>query len=94
MQPSGAPETAAMRPATVASAPAGAPSDLDAIESDSAWALVRSVADDATGDEAANAGLGARPGLAERAMIELTVEERQELFDLLEAETETRTPGA
>jgi hypothetical protein len=68
--------------------------DADAIdlESDEAWALVRTVADDLEWDEAVTASLAARPGWAERAALDLTLEERAELLRLLQAEA--RRPGA
>jgi hypothetical protein len=68
--------------------------EVDAIdlESDEAWALVRTVADDLEWDEAVTASLAARPGWAERAALDLTLEERAELLRLLQAEA--RRPGA
>jgi hypothetical protein len=66
--------------------------DADDVEADEAWALVRTVADDVSWDDATAEGLGVRPGLAERAAMELTVEERSELVRLLNAEM--KQPGA
>ena len=56
-------------------------------DTDEAWALVRTVADDLAwdGDDAPE-GLGVRPGSAERAMADLTHAERSELVRLLAAE--------
>ena len=59
---------------------------------DEAWALVRTVADDLAWDDAAEEGLGVRPGSAERALAALTRDERSELVRLLAAET--KQPGA
>ena len=79
-----------------ASATDGEPGELDAIESDSAWGLVRSIADDLPLDDAVIVGLEARPGWAERAVLDLTRDlsndERRELVQLLQAET--KRPGA
>jgi hypothetical protein len=66
--------------------------DLGAIESDNAWALVRTVADEAPWDDEVAAGLDARPGWADRAALDLNVDERRELLHLLVAET--KRPGA
>ena len=60
-------------------------------DTDEAWALVRTVADDLSWDDAAAEGVGVRPGSAERAMMTLTVDERSELVRLLQAET--KQPG-
>ena len=63
--------------------------DLGAIESDEAWAVVRTVADAVEWDEdGAAAGLFARPGWAERAAQTLTADEREALFQLLKTETD------
>jgi hypothetical protein len=76
--------------------PPHVPDELAAIESDPAWALVRSVADDLEWDDAATAELGTRPGWAERAVLHLTLElnenERREFVRLLQEET--KRPGA
>jgi hypothetical protein len=70
--------------------------DLDTlangIEQDEAWALVRTVADDISWDDQTSAGMGARPGSAERATLALTAAERSELMELLAEET--RRSGA
>ena len=82
-------------PVTTATASAGRGEHgvelLDA-DSDEAWALVRTVADDLAWDDAAEEGLGVRPEFAERALAALTREERSELVRLLAAET--KQPGA
>jgi hypothetical protein len=63
--------------------------DADAFDpdTDEAWALVRTVADDVAwdGDEAPGS-LAVRPGSAERALANLTHAERTELARLIEAE--------
>ena len=59
-------------------------------ETDEAWALVRTVADDVTWDDAAAEGLDVHPGSVEHAMATLTGDERSELVRLLEAETKKR----
>ncbi len=82
--------------ATVASVADGAANEdpfalgaFDA-ETDEAWALVRTVADDVTWDDAAADGFGVYPGSVEHAMATLTGDERSELVRLLEAETKKR----
>jgi hypothetical protein len=61
-------------------------------DTDEAWALVRTVADDLPWDDATEDGLGVRPDAAERALATLTGDERSELARLLEAAT--KQPGA
>ena len=80
--------------ATTPAADAATDRDLDASDpdTDQAWALVRTVADDVSLDDAEAVGFGARPGSAERAMATLTTDERSELVRLLQAET--KQPGA
>ncbi|MCA1560401.1 MAG: hypothetical protein LC804_09090, partial [Acidobacteria bacterium] len=88
--------------ATVARVPAtdatvlspGANIDADDLEADKAWALVRTAADDMEWreEDAHAAGLNARPGSAERAVLELSTEERIELARLLD--DELRRSGA
>lgn len=53
---------------------------------DSEWALVVRVADGLALDEAAEVGWALGPAGAERALVDLTAEERRELARLLEAE--------
>jgi hypothetical protein len=65
---------------------------LAGIEQDAAWALVRTVADDVSWDDQTEAGMGTRPGSAERATLVLTADERSELLELLAEET--RRSGA
>lgn len=76
-------------PTDVAVAPAvipllsGEPMDL---EDDVEWALVRVAADDLEWDSAADAGIRANPGAAERVALEMSAAERTELERLIEAE--------
>jgi hypothetical protein len=58
----------------------------DDIEVDEAWALVRAVADETRWDDVNDAGISARPGSAERALLALSDAERKELAALLEEE--------
>lgn len=60
-----------------------APMDLD---EDVEWALVRVAADDLEWDSAADAGIRANPGAAERVALEMSAAERTELERLIEAE--------
>jgi hypothetical protein len=89
-----APTDRATTAATTPIADAASDRDVDAFDpdTDQAWALVRTVADDVSWDDAEAVGVGARPGSAERAMATLTVDERSELVRLLQAET--KQPGA
>jgi hypothetical protein len=77
--------------ASIPGADRDAPEAFDP-ETDEAWALVRTVADDVTWDDAAADGFGVRPSSVEHAMVTLTGAERLELVRLLEAET--KQPGA
>lgn len=61
-------------------------------DTDEAWALVRTVADDLPWDNPTEVGLGVRPDFAELALAALTRDERSELARLLEAAT--KQPGA
>ena len=65
--------------------------DVDDVEADEAWALVRTVADDVSWDDVTAEGLGVRPGVADRAAMELTVAERSELVRLIDAEMQKGT---
>lgn len=95
-----APAPGRVAPWTTASvSTAGSNAELDVLvddgfdpDTDEAWALVRTVADDLSWDDAAAEGVGVRPGSAERAMMTLSVDERSELVRLLQAET--KQPGA
>lgn len=66
--------------------------DLETPGADEAWALVRTVADDVSWDDAAAERFGVRSGSVEHAMARLTGDERSELLRLLAAET--KQPGA
>ena len=75
--------------------PPGVSSDAEDLEADQAWALVRTAADDLEWreEDAHAAGLSARPGSADRAVLELSAEERIELARLLDDELR-RSSGA
>ena len=61
-------------------------------ETDEAWALVRTVADDVEWDDAAADGMGLRAGSVEHAMVTLTGAERRSWCDC--SKLETKQPGA
>jgi hypothetical protein len=85
LRPSG--PVVALVPARPASAPGVAVTDgSDDIEQDEAWALVRTVADEAPLDAAQAAGIEPRPGAAERIALEMSAQEQSELARLLEDE--------
>jgi hypothetical protein len=89
------PSETATRAASTSNAAVERISEIDAfagIEEDSAWALVRTVADDVSWDDQTAAGMGTRPGSADRAALDLTADERSELLELLAEET--RRSGA
>jgi hypothetical protein len=65
-------------------------SDVNAVDNDAAWDLVRAAADEASWDDAMAAGLDARPGSAERVALTLTADERTELVRLLQVEAKRR----
>ena len=75
------PDTA---PAAASAAPARP--EIDDLDADADWAIVRAAADDLDLDDAQAAGLAARPGTADRLAMELTDAERAELIRLLQAE--------
>jgi hypothetical protein len=58
----------------------------DNVEVDEAWALVRAIAEDVLWEDVTGAGISARPGSAERAVMDLTETERGELAALIEEE--------
>jgi len=58
----------------------------DDIDNDQAWAVVRTVADDAGDDAAEDAGIATRPDAAERITLELSAREKSELAQLLAGE--------
>ena len=88
-------ETSATRAASSSNAAVERIGEIDTIagiEQDAAWALVRTVADDVSWDDQTAAGMGTKPGSAERAALDLTADERSELLELLAEET--RRSGA
>jgi hypothetical protein len=73
--------------AQVESAPMAIDSDRPAdLDGDIEWSLVQVAADDLEWDSVSDAGIGARPGSAERMAIEMSDAERRELERLIEAE--------
>jgi hypothetical protein len=64
----------------------------EAADADEAWAIVRSVADEVEWNDGVTAGLAVRPGWVERAALDLSRDERDELVRLLQAEV--KRPGA
>lgn len=74
-------------PAAVAIATATAPADTDSTDrADEGFALVADLVGDLDWDTAMSAGLGVAPGAADRAALDLTANEQQELTRLLKAE--------
>lgn len=74
--------------AVVVEAP-GIPTPFDQpvnLEDDVEWSLVRVAADELEWESAADAGIRANPGSAERVALEMSAAERQELERLIEAE--------
>jgi hypothetical protein len=55
-------------------------------EADAGWDLVAGFAESLEWDEVASAGVSLRPGAAERALLQLSEEQQEELVRLLEAE--------
>jgi len=58
----------------------------DDLDSDQAWAVVRTVADDAADDAAQDAGIATRPDAADRMTLELSSREKFELAQLIAGE--------
>jgi hypothetical protein len=58
----------------------------DDLDTDQAWAVVRTIADEATNDAAHEAGITTRPDAAERMTQELSSREKSELAQLLAGE--------
>ncbi|MEO5898403.1 MAG: hypothetical protein ABIS06_22160, partial [Vicinamibacterales bacterium] len=58
----------------------------DDVETDAAWAVVRTAAQDFVYEDAERAGIAPQPGAAERAVTEMSNEERAELARLLDSE--------
>ena len=71
---------------SVAGPDSATPLDSPDIDTDEAWAVVRSLAADLHVDDARDAGVMPRPGSIERAATELSEAERAELVKLLEDE--------
>jgi hypothetical protein len=82
------PSSVARTAAAVALSTAAAPGaeSADDIETDEAWAVVRTMADQVGWDDAHDAGISARPDAAERMTLELSTREQSELARLLQRE--------
>jgi hypothetical protein len=63
------------------------------LETDEAWAIVRSVADELATEDMNAAGVTARPGSAEYMVASLSENERSELAQLLEDAIKRRQPA-
>jgi hypothetical protein len=94
-----APVSVTTAPPSAASAVAPVPTGADDLETDAAWAVVRSAAEGFAWDDAHAAGITAHPGSAEGIALELSPDERSELARLLDGELarlrgrETRRSG-
>jgi len=64
------------------------------IDSDEAWALVRTLAEDLDHDEMEGEGVSARPGAADHLASELTAAERIELARLLQEQLKSQSPDS
>ena len=73
-------------PDEAASASVPVPAEVDDLDQDEAWALVRSLAEDLDVESAHDAGVSPAPGSVERAAEELSATERTALVQLLEQE--------
>ena len=73
-----------LQPATVAVAQIAEPADD--LESDQAWAVVRTAAADLNWEDADEAGISAHPGDVENVALQLSAAERVELARLLDAD--------
>ena len=73
-------------PDAVASATVPLTPEVDDVDQDEAWALVRSLAEDLDVESAHDAGVSPAPGSVERAAEELSATERTALVQLLEQE--------
>lgn len=76
----------ASAPRTGGGSPALQPSDVDNVEADAAWAVVRVAAEDLEWEDVHAAGISAPSGAAEGLALELTADERSELARLLQKE--------
>lgn len=72
---------------------ADAPDVADDLDTDEAWAIVRTVADDVDWEDAHAAGISASPGAADSAALDLSDAELSELSNILEDELK-RANGA
>ena len=73
--------------------PAGRLEPIDDLEGDQAWAVVRTVADEAGDNAADDAGIATRPDAAERMTLELSSHEKSELALLLASELKRSGTG-
>jgi len=81
------PVAPAPRSVQVDNAPAHAPTPETAVDDgDSEWALMVQMAEDVTWDDAEGSSLYVRPAAVDRALIELTAEERDRLLQLVQAD--------
>jgi hypothetical protein len=64
------------------------------IDSDEAWALVRTLAEDLDHDEIEGEGVSARPGVADHLASELSAAERIELARLLQEQLKSQSPDS
>jgi hypothetical protein len=70
--------------ATVAPAGTNGEASLDPASTDAAWAVLRAAASDMELDDASAAGLSVRPGVVDKAVLDLTPAERDALGRLLQ----------
>lgn len=81
-----APTTTTREVAIVETTPVARSVPVEDLDADREWNLVRAAADGLQWDDAQAAGIVARPGSAERVVMELSADERAELARLLESE--------
>jgi hypothetical protein len=63
--------------------------ELDDLDADPDWAIVRAAADGLDVEDAQAEGLTAKPGTVDRIAMELTEAERAELLRLIQSEIKT-----
>jgi len=80
------PSTPHLEPPVPPQMVASAAVPVDDVDSDQAWAVVRTVADDAGDNAAQDAGIATRADAAERMTLELSSREKSELAQLLARE--------
>ena len=85
MRSSAPPDTPGAGEVASRTAPVDADDPLD-LDADVDWSLVQVAADDLEWEAAADAGISANPGSAERVALEMSGAERRELERLIEAE--------